>query len=710
MQNPTSHLLRQTLATFVLALASFPLANAGAQEAPDGFTSLFNGKDLSGWQGLVENPKKRAAMSAEELAAAQKAADQVMNEHWKVVDGVLTFDGEGKNTALNLCTTKEYGDFELYVDWKIEAGGDSGIYLRGSPQVQIWDPNFPDYWKMGAEKGSGALWNNKDNPRFPLVKADKPIGEWNTFHIRMVGERVTVRLNGKLVVDDTVMENFWDRDKPIYARGAIELQNHNSPISFRNIYLREIPADEADQILKQRETRYTSIFNGKDLTGWNGAEENYEVKDGAIYCKEGKGGLLLTDKDYADFEVRLDFKLPPGGNNGLVIRYPGKGHPHIDGFAELQVLDSEHEKYAELHPTQFHGSVYGLVPAARGYLRPTGEWNHQEVRVRGSKVKVELNGFTILDADVSKVEESMGKDGKIPPGVKLKKGKFGFAGHNDPVAFRNIEIRDLPGEDAELPSDESAISPKDGPIQIFNGKNLAGLYPWLEEGHYGDSRKVFTVQDDGTLRVSGEGYGGLSTLADYKDYHMVSEFKWGGKTWANRVDRTRDSGILVHAWGPEGAIGGKWLTSVEAQIIEGGIGDILVLTGTDPHTGERFPVTATAETTRDRDNERVWKKGGEKETLNRGRINWWGRDPDWKDVIGFRGKEDVESPLGEWTRMDVVCDGGKIEIFVNGIKVNEVYDVTPAHGKLQLQTEQAELIIRRWELWPIGKAPAYKKD
>ncbi|MBI2477953.1 MAG: DUF1080 domain-containing protein, partial [Planctomycetia bacterium] len=207
-------------------------------EAPAGFTPLFNGQDLTGWKGLVGSPKTRAAMSADELAAAQAVADDEMRAHWKVVDGALQFDGQGKS----LCTDKDYGDIELYVDWKILAGGDSGIYLRGSPQLQIWDTDFPNYFRHGAENGSGALWNNKDRARFPLIKADKPVDQWNTFYIRMVGERVTVKLNGQLVFDDVVMENYWERERPIYPRGQIELQNHGNTLYFRNLYVREIPA------------------------------------------------------------------------------------------------------------------------------------------------------------------------------------------------------------------------------------------------------------------------------------------------------------------------------------------------------------------------------------------------------------------------------------------------------------------------------------
>ncbi len=198
---------------------------------PRGFTALFNGKDLTGWKGLVADPVKRAQMTPQELAAEQVKADQRMRDHWQVIDGTLVFDGKGDS----LCTAKDYEDFELYVDFKIKENGDSGIYLRGSPQVQIWDPAHQN------GLGSGGIYNNKINPSKPLVTADNPIGEWNTFYIKMVGERVTVYLNGQLVVDNVVMENYWERDKPIYPSGQIELQNHGNTLYFKNVYVREIP-------------------------------------------------------------------------------------------------------------------------------------------------------------------------------------------------------------------------------------------------------------------------------------------------------------------------------------------------------------------------------------------------------------------------------------------------------------------------------------
>jgi HEAT repeat protein len=202
-------------------------AHAAAILVKEGFVPLFDGRTLAGWKGLVADPPARARMTASELRAAQAAADENMRRHWRAAGGVLLFDGTGHS----LCTARDFGDFELLVDWRIEPQGDSGIYLRGSPQVQIWDPaRWPE--------GSGGLYNNKAHPSKPMKPADNPVGTWNTFRILMKGERVTVWLNGALVVDDVVMENYWERDKPIYPSGQIELQAHSTPLAFKNIFIR----------------------------------------------------------------------------------------------------------------------------------------------------------------------------------------------------------------------------------------------------------------------------------------------------------------------------------------------------------------------------------------------------------------------------------------------------------------------------------------
>lgn len=217
--------------------------------APEGFTALFNGKNLKGWKGLqkppLDNPIKRAAQTREQYLASQKEADDNMWLHWKVEKGEIVFDGKSR-PQLSLCTSKDYGDFEMLVDWKLPARGDSGIYLRGSPQVQIWDP-FTLPTKHGSEVGSGAFYNNQKNPNKPLKVADKPIGEWNRFRIVMLGEKVHVFLNGELVVNATTLENYWDRTQPIFPTGQIELQNHGDALWFKNIYIREFPAAKKNE-------------------------------------------------------------------------------------------------------------------------------------------------------------------------------------------------------------------------------------------------------------------------------------------------------------------------------------------------------------------------------------------------------------------------------------------------------------------------------
>lgn len=423
-----------------LVVLTTAAAVAADNEAPSGFTALFNGKDLTGWHGLGHFDPRKTMTHADWVEVYLKNQADFL-AHWRVENGELVNDGHGPYATTN----QQFGDMEFHIAYKTVPLADSGIYLRSTPQVQIWDSTEEAKFKLGADKGSGGLWNNSAGKpgKDPLVKADKPFGEWNDFRISQIGARTTVYLNDKLVVDHAALENFWDRAAPLFARGPIQLQTHGGEIRWKNIYVREIPPAEANQTLASRNAEgFVSLFNGKDLAGWAGAVDNYEVVEGAIRCKAGKGGVLHTKDEYADFVVRLEFKLPPGGNNGLAIRYPGQGDGAYSGMCELQVLDSEHAKYAKLDARQYHGSAYGMVPAARGYLRPAGVWNFQEVTVKGSTVKVELNGTVILDADLSKVTEFMANSPH--PGKDRTAGFFGFAGHSDPVEFRNIQIKVLP--------------------------------------------------------------------------------------------------------------------------------------------------------------------------------------------------------------------------------------------------------------------------
>lgn len=208
-----------------------------ADKNEKGYVNLFNGKDLTGWKGLVENPIARAKMSADELKQKQEKADEAMRNDWKVEDGLLVYVGHGFD---NLCSEKAYGDFEMTVDWKLDPNGeepDAGVYLRGTPQVQIWDIRRTN---VGAQVGSGGLYNNQQNRSTPTSVEDNKLGEWNTFYIKMVGDKVTVKLNGVTVVDNVVLENYWDRKQPIFPREQIEMQAHGSRVYFRDIYIKEL--------------------------------------------------------------------------------------------------------------------------------------------------------------------------------------------------------------------------------------------------------------------------------------------------------------------------------------------------------------------------------------------------------------------------------------------------------------------------------------
>ncbi len=216
-----------------------------------------------------------------------------------------------------------------------------------------------------------------------------------------------------------------------------------------------------------------------------------------------------------------------------------------------------------------------------------------------------------------------------------------------------------------------------------------------------DPKDVWTFGGDGALNVSGRGYGYVGTKKAYRDYHLVLEFKWGTKTWGAREKKAKDNGVLLHGYGPHGAYGGTWMASIEAQIIEGGVGDILVLSP-KLADGTELTTSLSAEFGLDRDKEKIWKKGESRQVVTKGRINWRGRDEDWADRVGFRGRQDVESPAGEWNRLEVIAKGDTLQYFVNGALVNEAFDCKPSEGKVLLQTEGAEMIVRRYELWPLA--------
>jgi len=234
-------------AATVLAMALTPPTAAGDKKAepinvpPPGFTALFNGKNLDNWQIVIPMPQREKLKKDPEAYAAELKKRSGKLKHWTVgEDGVLSYDGKGDS----LQTVKDYGNFELLLDWKIAEKGDSGIYLRGQPQVQIWDSdNAPGARGLDKGSGSGALWNNpEDKGKRPLKKADRPVGEWNSFRIIVSkGDKVTVHLNGVLVLDKQPLLNYWDKKGETPKVGPIELQHHGDPLWFRNIFIKELP-------------------------------------------------------------------------------------------------------------------------------------------------------------------------------------------------------------------------------------------------------------------------------------------------------------------------------------------------------------------------------------------------------------------------------------------------------------------------------------
>lgn len=435
--------------TPALLLALSLATPAGAPAAEEGFVDITPGPGLAGWRGGdTFDHRKLMEMPADKRAAKIEQWNKAAQQHWRPegapADRLLFTTGKGPCLA----TLKDYGDVDFRVDYRISPKGDSGVYLRNVPQVQIWDPENQEAWKHGAKLGSGGLWNNSPGKpgKDPLAKADNPAGQWNSLRVLNLGERVSVWLNDRLVVDHARLENYYDRSRPIPASAPLLLQSHGDPVLWRSARVREIPAEEANALLSARGSDgFAPLFDGRTLAGWKGALDNYEVIDGAIRCKKGKGGTIFTEKTYADFALRLEFRLPKGGNNGLALRYPGKGNPAYEGFTECQVLDDNYEAATgqKIDPRQAHGSVYGLVAAARGYQRPIGQWNYQEVTLVGKRLKVELNGTVILDADLAKADLSKSMGNAKHPGLALASGHIGFAGHNDPVEFRAIRVREI---------------------------------------------------------------------------------------------------------------------------------------------------------------------------------------------------------------------------------------------------------------------------
>jgi len=383
---------------FVLCVCFTQPASADDVKPPEGFTALggWHGRDAGDPAQLETLPQKqRDAQLALWTAEARK--------HWRIDKGELTHDGQG----VGLASDREIGDVEIRLEYRTAPKASGSVQLRGGK-----------------------------------VNLAGPAERWHRMTIHLVGERVTVEVNGELPALHARLDNTWDRREPLPPRGHLLLSGAGGEVRWRNLSVRDIPSDEVNARLRKHDVAgFRDVFNGKDFTGWDGPIDNYDVKDGAIVCRPKKGGNIYTKEVFDDFVARVEYRLPPAGNNGLAIRYPGKGQASLVAMCEVQVLDDTSPTYARLDPRQYNGSAYGMIPAKRGFLRPLGEWNFMEVTVKGHEIRVELNGTRIVDGDLSKVTQFMG--GKPHPGKDRLSGHFGFCGHNDPVAFRHIQIKPL---------------------------------------------------------------------------------------------------------------------------------------------------------------------------------------------------------------------------------------------------------------------------
>lgn len=263
----------------------------------------------------------------------------------------------------------------------------------------------------------------------------------------------------------------------------------------------------------------------------------------------------------------------------------------------------------------------------------------------------------------------------------------------------------LPGGSAPSEPGRHPLVPRQL-IQLFNGTNLNGWRPWLVDTRTKDPRKVFTATN-GLLRISGDGLGYLKTEEAYRDYVLVVEFKWGRTNWSwgERIGRARDSGLFLHATGPDGNSQdghGAFRAALECQIMQGAVGDLLLIRGTAADgalIAPRLQVQAALQD--DSEGWPFWQRGGKSRNLERwGRVNWFGKSRLWKDVTDFRGPVDIESPSNEWTRIECLCRGRTLSIRVNGKEVNAVTEIAPSSGEIMLQCEGSEIFFRKVELRP----------
>ena len=392
------------------------------------------------WKAVAGDPDARRAMKPQALAKAQQEADAAAAGAWNAADGVLT----GATGAPTLGSAKKYENFSLIVEWKTD--GEAGLGIRSIPQIALGGRN------------AGALTGNMLHENTAPAAANRP-GEWNTMEVRVVNDRVTVVLNGITTCNNVILENTCNREIPAYIEGQILLVGGTAPVSFREMYVRELPPTPRFELSPEEAAEgFEVLFDGTSMHKWTGNTTNYVPLDGTIYvtAQYGGSGNLYTKKEYADFVLRFEFAFDREGvNNGIGIRTPMGVDAAYHGM-EIQVLDHDAPIYKNLRVYQQHGSVYGIIPAKRVKFPPLGTWNVEEIRAVGDRITVTVNGEVILDGDIREacqghnVAPDGGKknpytvDHRNHPGLFNASGHIGLLGHGAGIKFRNIRIKELP--------------------------------------------------------------------------------------------------------------------------------------------------------------------------------------------------------------------------------------------------------------------------
>ena len=406
----------------------------------EGFAAVAT--DLAQWSAVTADPARRATMKAAALKRAEAAAAKAMQQSWTTADGTIAYAGGEPST---IAAPGTYENFEFWIDCRTR--GAAGIAVRSTNRIGL-----------GGDAGSGALTGNRTHASTPAVDADNADGEWNTLHVKIVDDRVTVEVNGRTVTENVILENTCAPGEAAYASGAIELLGEGDAAEFRDFYLCELPATPVFELSpEERAEGYEVLFDGRSLHKWTGNTTNYVPQEGTIYVTASYGGKgnLYTVEEYGDFILRFEFRfLREGVNNGIGLRTPMGVDAAYHGM-EIQILDHDAPIYKNLRVYQQHGSVYGIIPAKRIKFGELGTWNVEEIRAVGDRITVTVNGEVILDGDIREacqghnVSEDGSKknpytvDHRNHPGLFNKKGHIGLLGHGAGIQFRNIRIKSL---------------------------------------------------------------------------------------------------------------------------------------------------------------------------------------------------------------------------------------------------------------------------